>query len=66
MANRPCFGLMPCACGRQIPIFWNGNTKIVCPYCHRKFMSKRQKLTKVQMAKCGADISGGDEHKNGT
>lgn len=49
MANRPCFGLMPCACGRKIPIFWNGNDKIICQYCHRRFMSKRQKLTKVQM-----------------
>ena len=48
MANKPCFGLMPCACGRKVPIFWNGNAKVICPACHRTFMSKRQKLTNVE------------------
>lgn len=49
MANHPCFGILDCPnCKRPVPVFWNGNLRIPCPYCNKKFAVRRQKLRNVK------------------
>lgn len=50
MANHPCFGIQDCPhCKRPVPVIWNGNQRIPCPFCSKAFRIKRQKLRKTQM-----------------
>ena len=49
MANKPVLGMAVCPyCGSKVPVIWNGNFKIPCLYCRKKFHVKRQKLKNIQ------------------
>ncbi len=49
MANKPVLGTAVCPyCGSKVPVIWNGNFKILCVYCGKKFHVKRQKLKNIQ------------------
>ncbi len=49
MANKPCMGMYRCPkCGKKIPVIWDGNHEISCPYCYQHFTVKRQKMWGVQ------------------
>lgn len=45
MANKPVLGIIDCPhCGRANMVGWNGNYKVPCFYCKKKFMVKRTRL----------------------
>ena len=45
MANKPVVGVIGCPyCKRENLVGWNGNCKIPCFYCGKKFTVKRTRL----------------------
>ena len=45
MANKPALGIIDCPhCGRANMVGWNGNYKVPCFCCKKKFMVKRTRL----------------------
>lgn len=52
MANKPVFGVATCPyCKGANTVFWNGNFRYQCIYCHKTFRVKRQKLKNVEHIK---------------
>lgn len=55
MANKPVLGIIDCPhCGRANMVGWNGNYKVPCFYCKKKFMVKRTRLHHNETRKVGA------------
>lgn len=49
MANKPVLGIIDCPyCGRANMVGWNGNYKVPCFYCHKKFTVKRTRMRNTQ------------------
>ncbi len=64
MANKPVLGIIDCPhCGRTNMVGWNGNYKIPCFYCKKKFVVKRTRLhhtTPLVVSECGKEMNGRD------
>ena len=64
MANKPVVGIIACPyCKRENLVGWDGNCKIPCFYCGKKFTVKRTRLhhtTPLVVAGCGKEMNGRD------
>lgn len=49
MANKPVLGIIDCPyCGKANMVGWNGNYKVPCFYCHKKYTVKRTRMRNTQ------------------
>ncbi len=45
MANKPVLGIIDCPyCGKPNMVGWNGNYKVPCFYCGKKYTVKRTRM----------------------